>query len=137
MKFISLVDQTVSSLSGHSVGFKAGVPAYVPPVMRVEMKAYGIMAETEMPEAVKTALLNVAEVEAEPEPSFDAEPTDPAERKAAFFAAFTKLRERGQRENFLSNGVPHNRPLLQLMKFRTSATERDRMWEEFLAEQTA
>jgi uncharacterized protein (DUF2249 family) len=137
MKYISLVDQTVSSTSGHSVGFKAGVPTFVPPVLRPEMKSYGIVAEEEMSDAVKTALLNVSEAEAEPEPSFDAEPTDPAARREAFFSAFTKLRERGQRENFLSNGVPHNRPLLALMKFRVSALERDRMWEEFQAEQTA
>jgi hypothetical protein len=137
MKFISLVDQTVSSTSGHSVGFKAGVPTFVPPVLRPEMKSYGIVAEADMSDAVKTALLNVSEVEPEPEFGFETEPTDPAVRKAAFFSAFRKLQERGQRENFLSNGVPHNRPLLALMKFRVTALERDRMWEEFQAEQTA
>lgn len=152
MQFVSLTNQLVASTLGHSIDFPAGVPRHVPKVMEKEVRAAGCVPESEVTPEVLAALKSVApgiierpmvpgglqlgnpdddtEDDVERDPA--GTPTDPLVRKEKILAAFKMLKERGQRENFLANGVPHLKPLSGATGFRVTASERDTAWVEFM-----
>ena len=121
MKFVFNRDRVVASTSGHVIGFKKGVPQYVPPEARKDVYAAGGTPEDEeyVPES---------EVK---KPAAPEEPVDPAERRAAVFAVFKKLAERNKREDFTAHNVPHAKALKAELGWELSGQERDILWEQF------
>lgn len=118
MEYIAPRNMTVSSISGRSVEFEKNVPKYAPPQMHDELIARGIVPAEEIPE-----------VEDGGGPK---EPTDRAERDAAFFAAFEKVILRGKRGDFAGTGAPHGAVLAKELGWSAvDSKERDLVWQKF------
>lgn len=118
MEYIAPADMTVSSVSGRSVEFVKGKPTYAPPQMHAELIARGVVPAEEIPEAEKKP---------------GSEPTDPAAREAALFAAFEALILGGKRDAFTGTGQPHTAALAQNLGWTVDAKERDTVWAKFQA----
>ena len=118
MNYIAPRNMTVSSISGRSVEFVKGEATYCPPQMHAELTALGIIPAEDLPE---------------PEPvSGPVEPTVPAEREAALFAAFEAIVLRGKREEFTGVGIPHLAILAKQLGWSSIANkERDAAWQKF------
>lgn len=119
MKFTLHRDRTVVSTKGHIVEFKKGEPVHVPPEMHQEVLAVGAEPEEDLPE--------------EEQPSGAQQPSDPAEREAALFAAFEAIILRGNRDEFTAGGAPHGRTLATELGYVVSSKERDLAWAKFRA----
>jgi hypothetical protein len=117
MEYIAPRKMTVASVSGRSVEFEKGKPTYAPPQMHAELIAVGIVPAEDIPEVVVDGPV---------------EPTIPAEREAALFAAFEKISLRGRREEFTAVGVPHSAVLTKELGWSgLSGKERDAAWAKF------
>lgn len=117
MEYIAPRNMTVASLSGRTVTFVKGTPKYAPPQMHAELIAVGVVPTEEIPE---------------PAPSSDpVEPTIPADRETALFAAFEKIALRNKREAFTANGTPHMAALAKELGWNVSDKERNSMWQKF------
>jgi len=124
MKYVSHRNITVASVCGLSMEFKKGEPAFAPPGMHKELLALGVVPVDE-PDAEPVATLP------------NAEPIDPAERKATIFAAFEAISLRGVREEFNGSSIPHAAVLAKELGWSMGAKERDLLWREFTAEKAA
>jgi hypothetical protein len=120
MNFVFNRDRVVASTSGHVIGFKKNVPTYVPPEARKDVLAAGGAPEDED-----------YDPDAEDKKPASNEPTDPGERQAALFAAFTKIVERNERNSFTAGGQPHQKALAAELGWSVNAKERDAAWEAF------
>lgn len=121
MKFVFPRDRVVSSVYGHVIHFRKGVPTHVPPEMHREVAAVGGVPE------------DGAEFDFDPEPQAKGviEPTAPDERRAAIFAAFEAMVLRGKREDFTAGGQPHPKALARELGWSLSNKERDLEWVAF------
>lgn len=116
MKFILNRDRTVVSAFGHSVSFKKGEPAHVPPEMYPEVIAAGAVPEEELAEDAI--------------PKAD-HPTDPGEREAAIFEAFEALVLRNDSSDFTAGGSPKESVVNAAVGFKVPAKEREAAWTKF------
>ena len=117
MNYIAPRNMFVNSTCGRSVRFKKGIPTYAPPQMHKDLIANGIVPETEIEEV---------------EPSEKKEPVVPTEREAAMMAAFDKIVLRGRREDFMANGMPHNKVVARELNWgEMHAKERDAVWQKW------
>lgn len=114
---------TVSSRSGRSVEFKKGIATYAPDQMHAELIAVGIVPAEEIPEPEDDGGVK--------------EPTIPAEREAAVFAAFEVVVLRGKRGDFSGTGTPHAAVLAKELGWSIDAKERDALWQKFQADKAA
>lgn len=121
-KYISYRDVTVSSVMGHSIEFKKGVPTNCPPTMHAELIAMGIMPEEPMVE--------------EPVVEGTQAPQDPEVFEAAVFAAFEKIVLRNTREEFTGTGVPHLSPMEKELGFKIDSKARDGLFKKWNVERS-
>ncbi len=119
MKFTMFRNRTVATSRGHIIEFLKGVPTHVPPECYDEVIAAGAIPEDEMPDA------EVAE---------NAEPNDPAERRAAMFDAFEKIVLRNNRDDFAASGAPNGKALNTLLGWPVESKERVATWNQFKSE---
>lgn len=118
MNFIFYRDKVVASTSGHVIGFKKGVPTYVPSEAAKDVIAAGGVPEDE-------------EFDPDPQPEGVVEPTDPDERRKALFAAFEVIVKRGRRKDSTAGGTPHQEALAAELGWPVPAKERDAAWVAF------
>lgn len=120
MEYTAPRNMTVSSVSGRSVSFEKGVPKFAPPQMHNELISMGVIPSEELPEPVK---------------DLGSEPSLPADREAAFFAAFETMALRDKRGDFAGTGTPHSAPLAHILGWTSvDVKERDAMWKKFKAD---
>lgn len=122
-KYVSYRDITVSSVMGHSIEFKKGVPTNCPPMMHAELIAIGIMPEEPMKE--------------EPVVDGTQAPQDPIAREAAVFAAFERMTLRNAREEFTAAGLPHKSALAKELGWSIDNKERDTLYQKWNVEHSA
>ncbi len=123
MEYISSRDITVASVSGRSVAFKKGVPTYAPDQMHAELIRHGIVPTEEIPEPEDDGGVK--------------EPTVPADRQAAVFAAFEKVILRGKRGDFAGTGAPHAAVMSKELGWSLDGKERDVLWQAFQSAKAA
>jgi hypothetical protein len=111
MNFTLNRSKTVASKSGHCVVFVKDVPTFVVPEMWPEVLAIGALSEGDIPEAIFVGN--------------EKEPTDDAVRYAELKAAVELLTLRNTREDFTAGGVPHLKPLADVLGWQVGAKERD------------
>lgn len=117
MKFKLHRDMTVATTKGHVIEFAKGVLTYVPPEAYNEVIAVGAIPEDELPEDDKAA---------------SDEPTDPAERQAAVFAAFEAIVLKNVREEFGASGSPTGKAVNAALGWGLPSQERLRYWNAFV-----
>lgn len=122
-KYVSYRDITVSSVMGHSIEFKKGVPTNCPPTMHAELIAMGIMPEEPMTE--------------EPVVEGTKSPQDPVAREKAIFDAFEKITLRNAREDFTAAGLPHKAVLAKELGWTVENKERDTLFTKWNVEHSA
>ena len=118
MRFVMLKDRVVGGTSGHFIRFLKGVPTDVPREMWSEVQAAGAVPETDLPDD---------------EPVLTKVTHDPVERQQKYFDAFAGLEERNERGDFTASGLPNSKVLEKLVGFQVVNTERDSMWEKYIA----
>lgn len=118
MKFISSRDRTITSLTGHAIEFKKGVPTFVPREMHAEVLELGCVPEEELPDSGEGDKTLV-------------EPTDPTDRQNALLAVIAVMVERNSRDDFGANGAPSIKALSDALGWKPSAEERDTAWLEY------
>jgi hypothetical protein len=123
MNYVSNRDITVSSITGHSIEFKKGVPTKCPPNMHSELLIQGIVPEDP-----------VEEVPVDPGTQA---PQDPQVFKDAVFAAFEKIALRNDRNDFTATGAPHLSPLAKELGWTMTAKERDAAFAAWTLEHSA
>lgn len=123
MEYIAPRNMTVASRSGRSVAFEKGKPTYAPDQMHAELIAVGIIPAEEIPEPEDDGSIK--------------EPTVPAERQAAVFAAFETVILRGKRGDFAGTGAPHAAVLSKELGWSIDGKERDVLWQKFQADKAA
>lgn len=123
MKFVMHRDRTIASTCGLSVEFKKGVPTHVPPGMYQDVLAAGGIPEEEIPENEM--------------PKGKPTPEQLAEREQAMFAAFKKIVDGNQREDFTAGGVPTQAALSRELGWTAQAKERDAAWIKYLSDTEA
>lgn len=123
MEYVSSRDITVASVSGRSVAFKKGVPTYAPDQMHAELIRHGIVPTEEIPEPEDDGGVK--------------EPTVPADRQAAVFAAFEKVILRGKRGDFAGTGAPHAAVMSKELGWSLDGKERDVLWQAFQSAKAA
>lgn len=123
MDYISPRDITIASVSGRSVAFKKGIPTYAPDQMHAELTKHGIVPAEEIPEPADDGSVK--------------EPTVPAERHAAVFAAIELIMLRGKRNDFAGTGAPHAAVLSKELGWTIDGKERDVLWQKFQADKAA
>jgi hypothetical protein len=111
-------DKVVHCLSGHSIAFKKGEPAYVPPPAIAECMAVGAVPIEDLPVEQEDAAVKVV--------------TDPAERKKLILEAFETLRKRDQRGDFDAAGKPHAKAVTAIVGFTVETKERNTVWTEYM-----
>lgn len=116
MKFTMYRNRTIATSRGHVIEFVKGVATHVPAECYDEVIAAGAIPEDELPDN------EVAE---------NAEPNDPAERRAALFAAFDKIVLKGSRDDFAASGAPNAKALNNLLGWPVEAKERVTTWNEY------
>lgn len=121
--YVSYRDFVVSSVMGHSIEFKKGVPTACPPTMHAELIAIGIMPEEPMVE--------------EPVDEATQAPQDPVAYEAAVFAAFDKIVLRNTREDFTGTGVPHLGPMEKALGWKIDSKARDALYKKWTLEHSA
>jgi hypothetical protein len=121
--YVSYRDIIVSSVMGHSIEFKKGVPTPCPPTMHAELIAMGIMPEEPMVE--------------EPVDEATQAPQDPVAYEAAVFAAFDKIVLRNTREDFTGTGVPHLGPMEKALGWKIDSKARDALYKKWTLEHSA
>ena len=84
------------------MAFKKGVPTYAPDQMHAELIRHGIVPTEEIPEPEDDGGVK--------------EPTVPADRQAAVFAAFEKVILRGKRGDFAGSLSGGQRKLLEMAR---------------------
>lgn len=115
MNFVLNRDRVVSTLSGHAIEFKKGVPTHVPVEAYRDVIAIGATPEDEIPEEdLKKS--DVPEGEA---------------REAAIFAAFEKIALRNDSGEFTAGGVPRDGVLETAVGFKVPSKEREALWLKF------
>lgn len=119
MKFTMFRNRTVATSRGHVIEFVKGVATHVPAECYDEVIAAGAIPEDELPDA------EVAE---------NAEPNDPAERRAAVFDAFDKIVLRNNRDDFAASGAPNAKALNNLLGWPVEAKERITTWNQYKSE---
>ena len=118
MKYVAPRKMTVVSTSGRSVEFEKGVPTFCPPQMHADLIALGIVPAEEIPEPEDDGEVK--------------EPTVPADREAAMFAAFEKIALRNKRGDFSGTGAPHGAVLAKELGWSSvDSKERDVLWQKF------
>jgi hypothetical protein len=118
MKFVMHRNRTIVSTSGHAVEFVKGELTHVPPAMYEQVMAAGAVPEEEL------------DLDPKEEGKVE-EPTDPATRQKALFAAMEKVTLRGKREEFTASGAPHAKVLSNELGWTVSNKERDTAWAAF------
>lgn len=121
-KYVSYRDITVSSVMGHSIEFKKGVPTNCPTTMHAELLAIGIIPEEPLTE--------------EPVVEGTQAPQDPLAREAALFKAFEKIVLRNDRNDFTAVGIPHLSPLEKELGWKVDSKERDTMFKKWNLERS-
>lgn len=116
MEFVLNRNYTLGSTLGHTIEFKKGKAVHVPQELWSAAQGIGAQPADELPEVVVVGTK---------------EPTDPAARKAAIFAAFEQLILGAKRDSFTGTGVPHAKALIGQMGFAIDNKERDILWQEF------
>lgn len=117
MKFKLHRTLTVPTTKGHVIDFVKGELTYVPPEAYDDVIAVGAIPESELPEDEK---------------STTDEPTDPAERQAAVFAAFEAIVLKGAREDFAASGAPGGKAVNSVLGWGLPSQERLRYWNAFV-----
>lgn len=120
MEFVMMRDRTISSVLGHSIEFKKGVPTHVPPALIAEVLAAGGVTKDELPEDESKKTI---------------EPTDPLERSGLIQEAIKVVVERARRDDFTATGAPNPKVLSAELGWPVNAKERDAEWGRFQAEQ--
>jgi hypothetical protein len=119
MRFVMLRDRVVGGTTGHFIRFKKGEPTFVPRDMWAEVQAAGAVPEEALPDD---------------EPLITKVTHDPVERQKLFFGAFKTLEERNERGDFTASGLPNSKMMEKIVGFQVVNSERDAMWEKYLAE---
>lgn len=118
MRFVMLKDRVVGGTTGHFIRFVKGVPTDVPREMWADVQAAGAVPESDLPDD---------------EPVLTKVTHDPAERQQKYFEAFAGLEERNERGDFTASGLPNSKVLEKMVGFQVVNTERDSMWEKYIA----
>lgn len=121
MKFAnpSKKSRTIASIKGHAIEFPgktADGPVFVmvPPSLRAEVMAAGMIPESEIEEEKEDAL---------PTP-----PSEPSERVAALHKVYGQLVERGARDDFAGNGSPKVEAIAKVLGWKPDAKENRDAW---------
>lgn len=120
MKFILAVDRVFASTSGHSVEFVAGVPTFVPPAVRREVREIGAVPADDDDDGIAPAAL--------------VEPSDPDKRAADILAAFELMLGRNNRADFGANNTPRVPAVAAILGWKPTAQERDALWIRYQAD---
>lgn len=117
MKFIMPRDRTVATTKGHCIGFKKGVPTFVPYGCYDEVQAAGAVPEDELPDDTAKAV------------------QDPqgAERDSLIAMALEEVILKNNPKDFTAAGMPHVKVLETKLGFNIDAYERDAAWTKFNA----
>ena len=115
MNFTMNRDRVVETTKGHVIGFKKGVPTYVPYACYDEVQAAGAVPEEEIPE-------DPAKVVADPQG---------AERDGLIAMAIEEVVLKNNSKDFTAAGVPHVKVLEAKIGFQIDAAERDAAWTKF------
>jgi hypothetical protein len=126
-KYVSLRNFSLRSLTGHTVHFVAGVPTYVPPPVRRECMAHGIMpADGSIDESVKVSENKI---------------TKPFQvtgglRRSVIYKAIESLVETNSPESFDGGSRPKTEPLARLTGFPVQKKETIELFELFQGNQS-
>lgn len=118
-EFVLNRNHRLRTMAGHTIHFEKGVPTYVPPAIVREVIAIG----GERIDAGQGAEFEESST-AIKEPVGD-------EREQLIFECFADMIERGAREDFTAQGVPHTKALKETLGFTVSNKERDALWFKY------
>lgn len=111
MNFVSLKDQVVATVQGHSIEFKAHVPTYVVPQCWNAVQEKGCVPTEDLPEsAVKSDEL------------------EGKAREDAIIAAMRAMVLKNDRNSFTASGAPSAPAVSAAVGFNVNGKERDQMW---------
>jgi len=112
-------NHVLRTTTGHAIEFRKGTPTLVPHLLIEDAIGIGAVPvegmESVSPEAPEAVVLT------------------PAQRKAALFAAFETMAQRGDRADYTASGTPNAKRLPALTGFEVQLGERDIAWTEFKA----
>ncbi len=118
-------DYVLTSLFGHSINFKKGVPTYVPNVVYHEAISIGAQHEDgSAPEVLKQESSNKA-------------PTDPLERSRLIMMAIEDLVARNDRRDFTAAGSPSVKAVEREVGFDVDSREVQGMWQKYHEDKAA
>lgn len=114
-------DYILRTTKGHSIEFKKGQKAWVPPMCVPDVVAIGAVADNAEDGDVLPA-------EVAPQRFIEG-----AEREKLIHDAFEKLIARNERGDFTASGMPHAKKVEAIVGFEVSNKERDTAWMAFTA----
>lgn len=117
MNFIMPRDRTVATTKGHVIGFKKGVPTFVPYSCYDEVQAAGGVPEDELPDDAAKA----------------AQDPQGAERDGLIAMVLEEVILKNNPKDFTAAGMPHVKVLETKLGFNIDASERDAAWTKFNA----
>lgn len=112
-------DVVLTTVYGHSIGFKKGVPQHVPPLCFQAALAIGAIPEDGAPPTLTD------------ENSQSLAPTDPAVRAEAILNAIITLVARNQREDFTAAGLPAVSAVTTEAGFKVTGKEIAAVWQKY------
>lgn len=114
-------DYILRTNKGHSIEFRKGEKAWVPPMCVPDVVAIGAVSEVKEDGDILPA---------------DQAPVrfiEGSEREAVIHAAFEKLIARNERGDFTASGLPHVKKVEDIVGFEVTNKERDAAWMAFTA----
>lgn len=129
--YVSLVDQVVATITGHSFRFEAGVPRSIPNhnlVLKAVREA-GCVDVNSITDEKLRASLKLTGTPGEAPTVDDQINGEVADREDKILAAIKTLVDRGDAADFASGGKPKTEAIASVTGFEVKANERDAVWK--------
>lgn len=125
-KLVTNRNVTLTSIYGHSIAFRAGVPTHVPPIVYQECLALGAIPEDGVPVDPDAG-----------RPVVGASPTDPGIRTTDIRKAIDILMGRNERGDFTAAGQPSIAAVSKIVDYKVSSKEIASAWQDLHDEKGA
>lgn len=123
-EFVLNRDFTLTTIFGHSVEFKKGVPVRVPPIIQADARAIGAV-----PVGDSEGVDLVPEAKADPVPD--------ADRAVLILQAIEQIVEKDDRDDFTATGKPTTGAVSAIVGFKVSSQDLTPIWAKFRADNPA
>jgi hypothetical protein len=109
----------LGSKFGHSIGFDAGKPTWVPPNVVPEAVAVG------------AAMADGTSADIITDPVVPKAPSDPAVRAADIEKAFVGIAARNERDDFMASGTPTSEAVSKVVGYKVPSKEISQVWSAY------